>query len=110
MHPEQSLPWRRRAEEDLHGLGVVDDDVALLLAAIDPAHHNDPVVLVNCTRPRDKDGFRGEKTVGELHLDRFPSVHVHLDIGKDEKMSFSGSSLSCLGFSPFSQYLDHSPV
>ena len=103
MHPEQSLPWRRRVEEDLHVLGVVDDDVAFLLAAIDPAHHNDPVVLVNCARPRDKDGFRGEKAVGELHLDRFPSVHVHLHIGRDEKMSFSGSSLFLLSFSPFSQ-------
>ena len=103
MHPEQSLPRRRCVEEDLHGLGVVDDDVALLLAAIYPAHHNDPVVLVNCAWPRDKDGFRGEKTVGELHLDRFPGVHVHLDIGKDEKMSFSGSPLCLVGFSPFSQ-------
>ena len=103
MHPEQSLPRRRRAEEDLHGLGVVDDDVALLLAAIDPAHHNDPVVLVNCARPCDKDGFRGEKAVGELLLDRFPGVHVHLHVGKDEKMSFLGSSLSIVGFSPFSQ-------
>ena len=90
MHPEQSLPRRRCVEEDLHGLGVVDDDIALLLAAIDPAHHNDPVVLVNCTWLRDKDGFRGEKTVGELPLDRFPSVHVHLHIGKDESfISFS---------------------
>ena len=90
MHPEQSLPWRRRVEEDVHVLGVVDDDVAFLLAAIDPAHHNDPVVLVNCARPRDKDGFRGEKAVGELLLDRFTCVHVHLHVGKDESfISFS---------------------
>ena len=51
MHPEQSLPWRRRVEEDVHVLGVVDDDVALLLPPVDPAHNNDTVVLIHSSRP-----------------------------------------------------------
>ena len=62
----------------LHVRGIVDDDVALLLGSVNPAHHNNPIVLVLSSRPGHEDGLRGEKPGGELLLDCISCVNIHL--------------------------------
>ena len=64
--------------ELLHVLGVVDDDVALLLGSVDPAHHDHPIILILSCRPAHEDGFRGEESVGEFLLDCLSRVYIHL--------------------------------
>ena len=78
MNPKQGFPWGGGAEKFLHVLGVVDDDVALLLGPVNPAHHNDAIVLLLSSRPGHEDGLRGEKSVGELLLDCISRVNIHL--------------------------------
>ena len=64
--------------EHIHVCGIIDDDVALLLASVYPAHHDNTIVLVHSSRSGDKEGLRGEEAVGELLLDCLSRVNVHL--------------------------------
>jgi hypothetical protein len=84
MNSEECLLGRTSQEEDLHGLTIVDNYVALLPFPVDATHHDDPIVLLGGPGPGHKDWLRGEHAVRQLLLDRLPGVHVQLDHGAIE--------------------------
>ena len=76
---EQRFPGTRGKEELVHGRSIVDDDIALLLAAVDAAHDDHPVLLLRGSGPRHKDGLGGEEPCGQLLLDGLSCLHIKLD-------------------------------